>query len=65
MTKIGPNYVVDATDTEEAAAVSSFVLAIDSDGEVVHSRKVGSGSLFVPPLKANWTVSAHLQPFRV
>lgn len=65
MTKIGPNYVVDVTDREEAAAVSSFVLAIDRDGEVVHSRKVGAGSLFVPPLKANWSVSAHHEPIRV
>lgn len=59
LTKIGPNYVVDATEKEEAASISSFVLAVDPEGQIVHSRKVGSGSLFVPPLRGNWMVSLH------
>lgn len=61
LTKIGPNYVVDATEKEEAASVSSFVLAVDPDGQILHSRKIGSGSLFVPPLRANWSVSRDLR----
>lgn len=60
MTKIGTSYVVDATESEEAASVSSLVIAIDPEGKVIHSRKVGSGTLFIPPLKANWGVSRFL-----
>ena len=57
LTKIGANYVVDVTESEEAASVSSFVLAIDPDGQIIHSRKIGAGTLFIQPLKANWEVS--------
>ena len=57
LTKIGSNYVADVTESEEAAGVSSVVLAITPDGQVVHSRKVGSGTLFMQPLKTNWQVS--------
>lgn len=57
LTKIGANYVVDVTESEEAASVSSFVMAIDPEGQIIHSRKIGSGTLFVQPLRANWEVS--------
>lgn len=57
LTKIGANYVVDATEKEEAASVSSYVLAIDPEDEIIHSRKMGAGTLFMQPLKSNWEVS--------
>lgn len=57
LTKIGAHYVVDVTESEEAASVSSFVLAIDPDGRIIHSRKIGSGALFVQPLKDKWQVN--------
>ena len=55
-TKIGGHFVVDATEIEEASSVSSVVFAIDPNGEVIHSKKIGSGSLFMNPLKENWQV---------
>lgn len=56
-TKIGGHFVVDANEMEEASSVSSVVYAIDPEGQVVHSKKVGAGSLFIQPLKENWKVS--------
>jgi hypothetical protein len=56
-TKIGGHYVIDANEIEEASSVSSVVFAIDPEGEIIHIKKVGSGSLFINPLKENWKVS--------
>jgi len=51
LTRISGRYIVDATVEEESASVSSIILAIDSQGQVVHSKKMGVGTLLAEPLK--------------
>lgn len=51
LTRISGRYIVDATVEEESASVSSVILAIDSQGDVLHSKKMGVGTLFAEPLK--------------
>lgn len=53
LTKIGPNYVIDVTENEEAASISSLVVAIDPSGSVVYWKKISSGTLFAPPLTSS------------
>ena len=57
LTKIGPNYVIDATENEEAASFSSVVIAIDPTGNVVHWKKISSGTLVAKPLTASLKVA--------
>lgn len=53
LTKIGPNYVIDVTENEEAASISSLVVAIDPSGSVLYWKKISSGTLFAPPLTSS------------
>lgn len=53
LTKIGPKYVIDATENEEAASFSSVVIAIDPTGNVVHWKKISSGTLVAKQLTAS------------
>ncbi|RWS09431.1 exosome complex component RRP42-like protein [Dinothrombium tinctorium] len=51
VTRIGNQYVVDATQEEEASSISSVLFAITPDGEITHMKKVKYGSLCPEPLK--------------
>ena len=53
LTKIGPSYVIDVTENEEAASISSLVVAIDPSGNVIYWKKISSGTLFAPPLTSS------------
>jgi len=53
-TKIGGHFVVDATEIEEAASTSSVVFAVDPVGQVIHTKMLGSGTLYMDPLKESW-----------
>lgn len=54
LTKLGVHYIIDATENEEAASISSVVFAICPDGTLIHTKKLGSGTLVIPPLKEDW-----------
>ena len=57
LTRISGKYIIDATAEEEAAAVSSVIVAIDGEGQLVHSKKCGIGTLYAEPLKEALPVS--------
>ncbi|RWS28686.1 exosome complex component RRP42-like protein [Leptotrombidium deliense] len=51
ITRVSNQYIVDATQEEEASCISSVVLAIVPDGEIVYTKKVKYGSLCPEPFK--------------
>lgn len=57
ITRIGDNYVVDPTEEEEASSISSFILSLTNKGEIVYTKKLGSGGLRSEPFKDQISVS--------
>ena len=50
-TRIGNNYLLDPTEEEEAASLSSVTVALSHQSEILHMKKLGSGSLLSDPIK--------------
>lgn len=57
LTRILDQYVVDATQIEEASSISSIIMSVDPSGAIKHIKKLGSGSLHPDPLKGVLSVS--------
>lgn len=53
LTRISSKYVIDVTENEEAASISSVVVAIDPTGSVTYWKKISSGTLFAPQLNTS------------
>ncbi|KAI1285920.1 Exosome complex exonuclease RRP42 [Halotydeus destructor] len=51
LTRIGGHYIIDASAEEEVASVSSVAVAMDSNGDLVHAKKIGLGTLYSEPFK--------------
>ena len=57
MTRIGHKFIVDSTQEEESASLSCILFAVDSNGSIVHSKKISKGNLHVDSLKEVFPVS--------
>ncbi|XP_053207158.1 exosome complex exonuclease RRP42-like [Panonychus citri] len=51
VTRIGNNYIIDPTQEEEASSISSLLFSINDCGTLLHSKKLGFGSLHSEPIK--------------
>lgn len=51
LTRIHDQYVADVTEEEAAAGVARLTLAFDPNGQLLYTKKSGSGSLHPDPLK--------------
>ncbi|XP_074594258.1 exosome complex component Rrp42 [Brevipalpus obovatus] len=51
VTRVGNNYLLDPTEEEEAASVSSVTVSFNDQSEILHTKKIGSGSLHTDPIK--------------
>lgn len=51
VTRVGNNYLLDPTQEEEAASVSSVTISFNDQSEILHTKKIGSGSLHSDPIK--------------
>lgn len=58
MTRIGHKFIVDSTQEEESASLSCILFAVDSSGNIVHSKKITTGNLHVDSLKEILPVSS-------
>lgn len=51
LTRIHDRYVADVTEEEAAAGIARLTLAFDARGELLYTKKTGTGSLHPDPLK--------------
>ncbi|XP_015788006.1 exosome complex exonuclease RRP42 [Tetranychus urticae] len=51
VTRIGNNYTIDPTQEEEASSIASLLFSVDNCGTLLHSKKLGHGSLHCYPIK--------------
>ncbi|XP_015787953.1 exosome complex exonuclease RRP42 [Tetranychus urticae] len=51
VTRIGNSYIIDPTQEEEASSISSLLFSVNNCGTLLHSKKLGLGSLHCDPIK--------------